>query len=217
MNGRSGSGLVMKIYLGVFFLYLYLPLAVMAAATFNSSRFPTVTPWLGTTLKWFPALYDDERMWGALWNSVLVGIAVILVSIPLGVSAALFLNGLQSRARTFIYAVMVSPLLTPGVIMSVRIVGVMVMEDEAGGDEKLIGVPVEIVGTVRTDEHHRCRTKAASEIPEQLSGRAVGPMQIFEHEQRRYALRQSFEQPEQLFEQCAGDDALTRRRMRLGE
>src|ERR1700691_771308 len=31
--------------------------------------------------------------------------------------------------------------LTPGVIMSCRIVGVMVMEDEAGGDEKLIGVP----------------------------------------------------------------------------
>src|SRR6202142_3939545 len=30
---------------------------------------------------------------------------------------------------------------TPGVIMSVRIVGVMVMEDEAGSDEKLIGGP----------------------------------------------------------------------------
>ena len=84
MNGRSGSGLVMKIYIGIFFLYLYLPLVVMGAATFNSSRFPTVTPWLGTTLKWFPALYEDDRMWGALRNSVLVGIAVIVVSIPLG-------------------------------------------------------------------------------------------------------------------------------------
>jgi inorganic pyrophosphatase len=31
--------------------------------------------------------------------------------------------------------------ITPGAIMSCRIVGVMVMEDEAGGDEKLIGVP----------------------------------------------------------------------------
>ena len=30
---------------------------------------------------------------------------------------------------------------TPGAIMSVRIVGVMLMQDEAGGDEKLIGVP----------------------------------------------------------------------------
>ena len=31
--------------------------------------------------------------------------------------------------------------ITPGAIISCRIVGVMVMEDEAGSDEKLIGVP----------------------------------------------------------------------------
>ena len=32
--------------------------------------------------------------------------------------------------------------ITPGAIMTVRIVGAMLMEDEAGGDEKLIGVPI---------------------------------------------------------------------------
>src|SRR6516225_1597587 len=31
--------------------------------------------------------------------------------------------------------------IAPGAIMSCRIVGVLLMEDEAGGDEKLIGVP----------------------------------------------------------------------------
>jgi len=31
--------------------------------------------------------------------------------------------------------------IVPGAVMSVRIVGVLLMEDEAGGDEKLIGVP----------------------------------------------------------------------------
>jgi inorganic pyrophosphatase len=31
--------------------------------------------------------------------------------------------------------------IVPGAIMSCRIVGVLVMEDEAGGDEKLIAVP----------------------------------------------------------------------------
>ncbi len=118
MNGRV-SDLFMKVYIWIFFIFLYLPLAIMGTATFNTSRFPTVTPWLGTTLKWFPALADDQRMWGALVNSIIVGIFVILVSVPFGVSAALFLNGLRSRARTFIYGVMVSPLLTPGVIIGI--------------------------------------------------------------------------------------------------
>src|SRR5437588_7484870 len=107
MTGRA-SNLVLKIYLAIFFVYLYVPLAIMAGATFNTSRFPTVTPWLGTTLKWFPALTDDQRMWSALLNSVIVGILVIIVAVPLGVGAALLLSGLHSRLRSLLYSVIVS-------------------------------------------------------------------------------------------------------------
>jgi spermidine/putrescine transport system permease protein len=118
MTGR-GSNLVMKIYLAIFFIYLYVPLVVMGAATFNTSRFPTVTPWLGTTTKWFGDLAADSRMWDALVNSLIVGAFVIAVAVPFGVAAALLLTGLHSRARSFLYAVMVSPLLTPGVIIGI--------------------------------------------------------------------------------------------------
>lgn len=106
-------------YLVLFFGYLFLPLGVMAAATFNSSRFPTVTPWLGFTLSWFAALWADQRMWAALGTSLLVAAGVILVAVPLGLAAALLLDRLHGRARTFLYAVMVSPLLTPGVIVGI--------------------------------------------------------------------------------------------------
>ena len=58
MAGRR-SGLLMRIYLWLFFAYLFGPLAIMSLATFNDSRFPTITPWLGTTVKWFPALFAD--------------------------------------------------------------------------------------------------------------------------------------------------------------
>lgn len=118
MNKR-GSGWVMNIYLVIFFAYLFLPLIVMGVATFNLSKFPTVTPWLGTTFKWFDALAADDKMWNALVSSLIVGAFVILVSVPIGTAAALFLSGLQSRARGLIYAVMVSPLLTPGVIIGI--------------------------------------------------------------------------------------------------
>ncbi|MBP2311715.1 ABC transporter permease [Azospirillum soli] len=106
-------------YLVVFFGYLFLPLAIMAAATFNTSRFPTVTPWMGFTLNWFTALWADQRMWQALGTSLLIGAGVIAVAVPLGLAAALLLDRLHSRARTFLYAVMVSPLLTPGVIVGI--------------------------------------------------------------------------------------------------
>jgi spermidine/putrescine transport system permease protein len=91
----------------------------MAAATFNSSRFPTVSPWLGFTLQWFNALWEDRAMWDALITSILVAAGVIAISVPVGTSAALLLTSLHSRARGFLYAVMVSPLLTPGVVIGI--------------------------------------------------------------------------------------------------
>ncbi len=119
MKTTRGSDVVMRIYLVLFFLYLFVPLVIMSAATFNSSRFPTVMPWQGTTLKWFEALWADEQMWKALWSSVGVGLAVILVSVPIGVAAALLLDGVHKKAKSLLYAVMVSPLLTPGVIIGI--------------------------------------------------------------------------------------------------
>lgn len=107
------------LYMVAFFLYLFVPLAIMAAATFNTSRFPTVTPWQGTTLQWFSELWRDGAMWQSVWTSIVVAFFVVLVALPIGTAAALILTSLHSRARGFLYAVMVSPLLTPGVVIGI--------------------------------------------------------------------------------------------------
>jgi spermidine/putrescine transport system permease protein len=119
MRRLTGAEMVLRVYLAIFFVYLFSPLVIMGIATFNDSRFPTVTPWRGGTLKWFAALWADENMREALWNSIWVGLAVIALSVPIGIGAALLLTGLAPRARSVVYGVMVSPLLTPGVIIGI--------------------------------------------------------------------------------------------------
>ena len=119
MQGSRVSNLVMKLFLGVFFTYLFLPLIIMVTATFNTSKFPTVTPWLGTTTKWFEELAKDDKMWEALINSLWVGAIVVAISVPIGTGAALLLSSMKSRARSLLYGIMVSPLLTPGVIIGI--------------------------------------------------------------------------------------------------
>ncbi|GGX87472.1 peptide ABC transporter permease [Litchfieldella qijiaojingensis] len=109
----------LRFYITVFFLYLFLPLMVMAAATFNDSRFPTITPWDGTTLRWFGELAADGGMWQALSNSLLVAAGVLCLAVPIGIACALFLNTVSSRGKPFIYALILSPLLTPGVIIGI--------------------------------------------------------------------------------------------------
>lgn len=108
-----------RFYIGLFFLYLFTPLIIMSVATFNDSRFPTISPWRGTTLKWFEQLWQDAGMWQALQNSLWIALGVLVVAVPVGVASALFLSTYQGRGKNFLYGVMLSPLLTPGVIIGI--------------------------------------------------------------------------------------------------
>lgn len=115
-EGRT-SRLILDVYVALFLIYLFAPLAVMALAAFNAYPYPSVTQWKGFTLDWFPALYRDERLMQGLVNSIAVAIGVIALSLPFGLAGALVLHRLKSRASGFLYALMVSPVLMPGLII----------------------------------------------------------------------------------------------------
>ncbi|MCH8532441.1 MAG: ABC transporter permease [Saccharospirillum sp.] len=119
MSAQRFFHYTIRVYLVVFFLYMFLPLIIMSLATFNDSRFPTVWPWRDTTLRWFGELWADTAMWEALGTSVVVGFGVLALAVPIGVSAGLFLSTYQGRAKNFYYSLMLSPLLTPGVIIGI--------------------------------------------------------------------------------------------------
>ena len=106
-------------YLVLFFAYLFLPLIFMAVVAFNVSSIPQVSPWEGYTLKWFGALFVDRQMWEGLLNSLIVGVAVVAISVPVGLGGAMLLSRLQFEFRDFLYAVLVSPVLTPGIILGI--------------------------------------------------------------------------------------------------
>lgn len=104
-------------YLAVFFLYMFVPLVYMMAVTFNDSRIPALTPWRGGTLRWFVEMWNDERMWSSLIKSLIIGFWVIVLSVPLGLAGALFMTRMRLPGQSFVYAVLVSPVLMPGIII----------------------------------------------------------------------------------------------------
>jgi spermidine/putrescine transport system permease protein len=110
---------VLNAYLLIFFAYMFLPLLIMVVAAFNANPTPSVTEWQGTTLQWFPEILADQRMMQGLWHSLVIAAGVIAVSIPLGLAGALLLTRLESRANTLLYTILVSPVLTPGIILGV--------------------------------------------------------------------------------------------------
>ena len=110
------------VYMIMFLVYLMLPLLIMAGAAFNDSKLPTVTPWKGFTWRWFEALFADERMWNAFANSIVVALAVVALSVPIGTAAAIVINSVSGRVRATLYGFMVAPILAPGLVIGISTV-----------------------------------------------------------------------------------------------
>jgi spermidine/putrescine transport system permease protein len=74
------------------------------------------------TLSWFGVLFADRGLMEGLWNSFVIGAMVVAVSVPLGLAGALVMTQVYARARSLYYLVIVSPVLTPGVIIGISTV-----------------------------------------------------------------------------------------------
>ncbi len=122
MSPRAVLRGITALYLVVFFGYLFGPLVVMGVTAFNSSAYPQVAPFEGFTLHWFATLAHDDELLEGLTTSVEIGICVVLLSVPLGLAGALVMQQIYARARALYYLVVVSPVLTPGVIIGISTV-----------------------------------------------------------------------------------------------
>lgn len=111
------SSVLLDGYLLLFFAWMFLPLALMVLAAFNANPTPSATDWQGFSLHWFEQLPHDERFMQGLFHSVLIAAGVIVTAIPMGLAGALVLSRLQSRANTLLYTLLVSPVLTPGIVL----------------------------------------------------------------------------------------------------
>ncbi len=119
--------LVYGAYVTLFFIYLALPLTVVAVFAFNDSQFPSL-PWNGFTWNWF---FGDERpMIGvfherpilrAIGTSAFVAVMVVILSVAVGLSNAFLFNRYQFRGKSLLYVLMLLPLVIPGIVLGISI------------------------------------------------------------------------------------------------
>lgn len=122
MTARLVYRAMLGFYIFLFFAFLFGPLLVMGATAFNTPAYPQVYPFEGFTLRWFEALLADRTLMEGFRNSLLIGALVVCLAVPLGLAGAIVMTQIHARARSLYYLVVVSPVLTPGVILGISTV-----------------------------------------------------------------------------------------------
>ena len=134
MRSQHFLNILLGVYIFIFFSYLFGPLIIMSITSFNSLEFPSITPWECFSWRWFnegkiaydgqhlAGLASDWRLHDGLIKSLIIGVGVVLLSVPIGMAAAIVLTQVHSRLRTIFYSVSIMPVLFPGVIIGISTV-----------------------------------------------------------------------------------------------
>ena len=102
-------------FLGLGFLFLYLPILLLVVFSFNESRLSTT--WSGFSFKWYVALMNDDSMLKAAWVSLKIAFTSATAAVVLGTLAALVMTRFQIfRGKTLFGALITAPLVMPEVV-----------------------------------------------------------------------------------------------------
>lgn len=121
-----------KLWLGVTFLFLYLPLFFMIVFSFNSTRQDAV--FTGFSLRWYEALTRDSKIVDGFWLSIQVATASGVASAVLATFAAFVLVRFRRfRGRTLFSGMVNAPLVMPEVVIGLSLLLLMVGIQNAFG------------------------------------------------------------------------------------
>ena len=120
MTGTRGGAAFRLASLALGFGFLYLPIAVLVAYSFNGSRLVTV--WAGFSTRWYGALLEDDKFRAAALTSFEVAIMAASIALVLGTGAGLAMNRFaRFRGRLLFGFMLLAPLVVPEIILGLSL------------------------------------------------------------------------------------------------
>jgi len=109
------TGTALSTYALAAYVFLHLPLLILAAFSFNQSRF---TVWEGFSLHWYSAAFQDAQLMEGTWNSLVIAMVATAASTAIGTLCA---YGLWKRASSVLSGSLYLSLVTPEIVTGISL------------------------------------------------------------------------------------------------
>jgi spermidine/putrescine transport system permease protein len=124
--GRRISTLVLPVFTGLAVLYLFLPIVVMIAFSFNDPAGRQNITWQGFTLRNYLDIWGRPDITGPMVNSLIVAVAATLIATVLGTLIGIALTRYEFRGRDGLNLLIFIPMATPEIILGASLLSLFV-------------------------------------------------------------------------------------------
>lgn len=113
-----------RIWLGIAYTFMFLPLIVLVLFSVQKNRFPGF-PLQGFTLQWYNKLFADGNLIAALGHTMIISPAAATVATGIAFLAAYAINRFDFRGKSLLHGVSTLPILIPPLILGVGFLGLL--------------------------------------------------------------------------------------------
>lgn len=110
---------LLSVYAWLVFAFLYLPIVVIVALSFNKSRYGV--SWTGFTLEWYSRLFANERVLEYLGNTLVVATVSTTVSTIIGTLLAVGLVRYRFRLQNGLRYLLYTTVVVPDIVMGISL------------------------------------------------------------------------------------------------
>jgi len=108
-----------RIFTVLIFIFLYIPMAVLIVASFNTGK--DITHFEGFTFQQYIRLFQDDDLLKLLGNSILISVLASAISTAFGTFAAVGIHGLKPRMRKVVMNLTNIPMTNPDIVTGVSL------------------------------------------------------------------------------------------------
>ena len=112
-------------YLGLVYLLLYLPIAVLVVFSFNASRNPY--RWQGLSLEWYARLWDNDALIQAAANSLLLASSAATLSTLIGTLTAVALHRYRFRGKRVLNGMLFVVMMSPDIVLAISLLVLFIL------------------------------------------------------------------------------------------
>lgn len=106
-------------YACLVYLFLYLPIAVVVAFSFNTSKLNVVFE--GFTLEWYVKMWSNKALMDSFVNTLIVAVVSTLLATVLGTLCAVGLNRFEFRLKSLISNTLYIPIVIPELVFAIAV------------------------------------------------------------------------------------------------